>query len=213
MPVVTLGDLKNSVYARVEGNDAFYPQEEVIDAINDGIRTLNLLTGFLQATQTFTTVAGQGVYDTPSGILIPQRVSFNGRYLSKVPIQKACESSRKWISETTAELGRPVEYWVPIGINKIALVPIDAAGGNTVSVTGVAEPAALNDDSDTIAYPSEFGDVIAEYATHILMMKAGGLMSKGAMTFYQSFVKRVADLKRYRAKIQPAFRIEAEIQQ
>lgn len=210
MPTVNLGNLRTRVYSRLEDNSLFHSYPEVDGAINDAVRVLNLFTGFIQKTDTVTTVANTGVYDVPSTILIATRVAFNGRYLTPAPMSDFGLSYPRWISETTAQAGTNVTHWVPLGMRKFAIYPIDPVGSNTLTVTGVAEPTVLSADADEIQYPSEFGDILEEYAAHLVMIKAGGVVAKTAMLHYQSFLKRMGDLKRYKSKINPVFYIEQE---
>ena len=210
MPSITRANLVSRVYSRLEGNSAFYPLEEVSDAINEAIRLINLITGFLQATGTVTTVAGQSIYSVPSSVLIPTRVSLNGRYLNKTTVRRLGHAEPTWMRDTTATTHRPTQDWCPIGLKSFAIYPADANSGKILSVTGVAEPTILVNDSDAIQYPSEFADAIEEYAAHACMIKGGGTVSKAAMVSYQGFMARIQELRRYKAKISPRFRVEVE---
>lgn len=208
MPTVTLGDTVNRVYARLEWNDVFYPYDEVVDAINEGIAVLNLFTGYLQASGTVTSVANQVWYSTPSNVLLPTRVAIAGQYLRKVPFRNIGRDFPMWQTETTNTVGRPFDSWIPLGLKTFAVYPIDPDGGKTIKVTGVAELQRLTSDVDLIPFPSEFAGSLEDYAAHVCMMKCGGNTAKAAMGLYQGFLGRMKELKRYKSQINPRFYVE-----
>lgn len=210
MPSITLSDLIDRVYSRLEGNTVFYTQQEVEDAINEGIRVLNLVTGFLQATGTVTTVAGQSIYAVPSTVLIPTRVALGGRYLTRASLRKLGHAEPTWMRDTTSTVKHPVRDWAPVGVASFAIFPAEATAGKTITVTGVAEPVPLTELTHALQYPSEFADALEDYAAHVCAMKGGGVVSKAAMVAYQGFLGRMNELRRYKGKIAPQFRVQVE---
>jgi len=141
MPTITLAQLRSLAYDRVDNNTVLFPTAEVDSIINEAIRTLNLFTGFLQATADIPgfSVIGQRLYQCPSPILFPLKVQFEGRQLDMVPLRRLGEDYRKWATDVTAGAG-PVSRWSPIGITQFVIHPADSVGGQYIGVTGVIEP-------------------------------------------------------------------------
>lgn len=210
MPSVTLGDLKARVYGRIDNNVDLFPAAEVARAINCGIGVLNLFSGFLQKTAPVDTVAGQYLYSTPTGILIPLRVDLDDSFLDKTNLQSLNHSAPAWMLENSANTGQLPYHWCPVGVSKFVIHPADSVGGRQMDVTGVAEPTPLVNDGDVIGYPNEFADAIEDYAAHYLMLKCGGVVAIQAMYQYAAFMRRANELKRYKSKIAPTFRVEVE---
>jgi hypothetical protein len=213
LPTVTLATLRARVYSHLEDNTAFYTQAEVDGAINDAIRVLNLFTGFVQATGTVTSNNTGPIYSVPTNILIPTRVAFLGRPLARTAFRTMGQSRRFWMRESTETEQSPVERWIPMGLTKFAIHPYDAVGNRTMTVTGIAEPTLLVNTTDEAQYPSEFQDALETYAAHVVMVKAGGMVTRGGMMQYQAFLSRMRDLRRYVEKINPVFFVEAEQEQ
>jgi hypothetical protein len=209
MPSVTLADLIEHVYGRLDGNTAFYREPEVVAAINEGVTLLNLVTGFISTTGTITTAANQAIYNIPASVLIPQRVAFQGRALNKTSVWRLGHSNPTFLRDTTETTQCAVSDWYPVGVGKVGIFPVDAVGGRTLSVTGVATvtPPMVN-DTDSIPYPSEYGDFIEDYAAHVCQFKAGGIISAMAMKAYQGLTGRINDIRRFKAKVAPKYYIE-----
>jgi hypothetical protein len=210
MPTVTLANLEDYVYSTLEQNNLFYPAAEVDSCINDAIRILNLFTGFLNNTATVAAIKTASIYSVPAGILIPTKVMFGTRTLEKSSVTKISMAYPCWMNETAADAGIPVSYWFPIGVTKFGIYPRPAANGTNLSVTGVAEPDLLTTGASTIAYPTEFADILEVYAEHAVQLKAAGVVAKASMSAYQDFLGRMNELKRYKAKIAPRFTVLVE---
>lgn len=211
MPTATLAELDARLLGgRLENNSAFYTSAERTRALNHGIKVLNLMTGFLQRTERVYTQANRVVYDTPSGILAPLWVTLDGEMLDKQGVFDLSHSHPQWLSETTDNTGVNTRVWVPIGLKKFAIYPGDSKGGKILSVTGVAEPTPLVNPTDVIGYPNEFSDAPIDYGSHLLQVKAGGTVAVQAMYAYQQFIARADELRRWKQKVAPKFRIEID---
>lgn len=208
MPIVTLADLRAQVYSGVENNSLFYTQDEVDDHANEGVVVMNLATGFLQATGTVAASSSTSILTVPTGVLFALRVLYAGRALEKSSLAQVGHLAPTWMNETTNDTQTPVTYWFPIGCSKFGIYPRPAVGGATITVVGVAEPTALVNGTDQVAYPSEFSDILESYATDALQLKAGGIVARTAAQHYQTFLGRLTELKRYKAKIAPQFFVE-----
>lgn len=211
MPTYTLGVLKGLVYDRVENNTQLYTSEEVTLVINEAIRITNLFSGFCQGSVQVPgfTVANQLLYNTPSPILFPTQVSFEGRVLGKIGLTRISEDIRNWATDTTSSYG-PVARWVPIGINRFAIHPIDDIGGNDLLVTGVLEPIQLVNDGDVMQLDDEFVTLITEYGGHRLVLKEAGKIFADASVLIQTFWREMKRLKRWQGFKAPRYYVQVE---
>jgi hypothetical protein len=212
MATLSLATAKNSIYDRLERNDRFYTSAEVRRYFNNAVKTLNIFTGFVTGKATFLARGGCHIYRTPLSILVPTRVKFDGRDLEPLPFKDLMEAYSRWIQETTSDSG-PVSTWSGVGLHlsrKIVLHPAPATGGALVEVFGIKEPTPLVNDSDTISLPTEYADILYALASHEAKIKCGGQVARDAMFDYQRFLKRMTSLKRFQAKVNPRFWIEAE---
>ena len=191
MPRLTLADLKNQVYSRLEDNELMYSSTEVTNAINDGLRTLNMMCGWYQKTYSIpgggTTVAGRVIYDIPSQILFPQRVVWGGKVLEKSPLGQTSNEWPNWMKDTSNNTGTPTSRWIPIGINKFAIHPADSLGGATLEVTGIENPVILVIDTDVAYIPKEGVTAVVDYAAHAVQCKLQGLPFMQSLGMYRNF--------------------------
>ena len=211
MPSVTLGDIDARLLGgRLENNSLFFPQAERYRAINSAVKVLNLFTGFLQRTVTIYVEANRAIYDVPTGILVPARIEIDGVFLDKCGLYDLSHSHPTWLTDTSATTGVPTYQWSPIGISKFALYPAPSAGGGLLQITGIAEPTPLVSTSDRISFPNEFSDAVEDYAAHLLQIKCGGAIAAQAMVLYSQFMSRANELKRFKGKIAPQFKVEVD---
>ena len=175
MPVFKLSDLESKCLGGLDNNTAEYPLAEVDYVINEAIRIVSLFTGFYKGTVQVPgySVANKLVYNTPTGILAANVISFEGRQLQKISLRKLARERRNWATDTTASKGR-VEFWAPVGASKFVITPIDSQGGRDISVTGMAEPPLLVDPDDVMTLENEYVELIPAYAKHRLPLKEGG---------------------------------------
>jgi hypothetical protein len=213
MPVLTLGDLKTRVYNRLDQNTALYPDADVTREINDSIAAWSLFTSAIQAQVHVPgyTVANQVLYSVPAGILVPQRVYFEGRQLAKESIRKMSLLRRDWITDVSSTRG-PVCDWIPFGIGTFAIHPADSIGGNDLLVVGIAEPTPLVLDADPITLPDEDADSIAELSSANLTFREGGAIFAASSLLYQKFLSRMKERMTWKAVKLPRYWILAATQ-
>ncbi len=211
MSVYTLGTLKTLVYSRVENNQLLYTAAEVTAIINECLRCTNLFTAFNETSTAVSgdTVADQLLYSVPTGILFPTQVSFNGRVLDKIGLIGIGETYRNWATDTTNTYG-PVARWIPIGITQFAIHPIDAVGGNTLLVTGVAETTQLVGDSDVMELDDEFVAMLVDYCGHRLVLKEAGKVFSDASILIQTYWKTMKGLKRLQTWKAPRYFVQVQ---
>lgn len=212
MANTTRADLRDAIYARLDGNTRLYTDTEVHAAIDDAIRALNLFTGYIQQTTTHTsfTDADEHIYDVPSGYLFLTKVEISGRVLDKTGLGQLCNSHPDWLRETTSNTGVPVSRWCPIGLNKFAIHPADSIGNQTLKLSGVKEPSSMSSDTSTIPIPDEFGDIIEDIVLSYLPMKEGGLVFQQAALGYQGFLRRMKELNRFTHHKNPQYYVEVK---
>lgn len=199
------------VLGRVEGNTTLYTQTEITAVINECIRISNAFTAFNETSTLVpgSTVANQLVYSTPSGILFPTQVAFNGRVLDKVSLTSIGECYRNWATDTTSTYG-PVARWIPIGITTFAIHPIDAIGSNALLVTGVAETTLLASGSDVMELDDEFVTMLVDYCGHRLVLKEGGKVFSDASILIQTYWREMKGLKRLQTWKAPRYFVQVQ---
>jgi hypothetical protein len=215
MPTFTLADLKTMVYNRLDNNTELYPAADVTLELNDAIRTWNLYTGAIQTSVHVPgyTVANQILYSTPVGILVPLRVTYEGRQLAKDSLTNMGRLRHNWVRETTASsTSGPVSTWIPIGRDTFAIYPADRLGGNDLVVTGIAEPTPLAADADVITLPQEDADNVSDLAsTGLLFIEGGKTFADGSMV-YQRFLGAMKKKARWQQLKMPRYFLLGKVQ-
>lgn len=196
MPVLTLANLVSRVYAQLDGNTQLYSQTEVINYTNEAIRILNLATAFLQTTVPLPgwSVANRIWYPVPSGILLPTRISFEGKPLQPISLDKLGQAYPRWTSATTLLSGMPVMYWIRRGVDRFGIWPADAYGGAQIMVTGVQQPALLVNLTDAVTMNNDVLLAFDAYVSHVLQLKESTedfAQSSSAYQEFQRIIKRV----------------------
>lgn len=212
MSTLRLDRFRSAVYDRLENNARFYTETEIDRACNNAIKTLNIFTGFITGKATFIARANCHVYRTPVSILVPTRARYDGRDLQPVPFKDLVQQYPLWLTETTAQSGQ-VANWSAVGLGlgrKVVIHPAPRRGGAVVEVFGIKEPDLLVNDTDEITLLSEYVDILYILAAHEAMIKCGGQVARDAMLLYQQFLKRMGCLRRFQAKVNPRFFVEAE---
>ena len=190
MPSLTLADLKDQVYSRLEENREMYSETEVTAAINEAYRILSMFCGWVNRTSSVSsgyTIADRTFYDIPDDIVFPQKVDFEGQTLEKVSLFAMSQMRPTWARETTANTGRNVSQWVPIGIRKFAIHPADSVGGGLLQVTGIGEPTVLVNDLDRVLIPKEGILPVCDYAAHSVQCKLQGAPFMESLELYRNF--------------------------
>jgi hypothetical protein len=207
MPTVTLAQLQERIYSRLDNNTLLYEQVEVTARINECMRTLNLFTGILQVTLQTPTLSqpGRVWYDVPQGIIVPIRVQFSDTYLNKIFPTSMGMSNARWVSDTTANTGLPVSEWVPCGFTKFALHPADSIGGSEIFVTGIMETPLLINQTDTVAIPNEFTDALVLSASATLMLKETSKLKEQGNAVLSDYYKILKKIQIWRNWLQPRF--------
>jgi len=208
---ISLADLRERVYHRVEENRVFYAVEQVDEAINEALRVLNLFTGYNQDTVTLApSVAGRVFYDIPASVIVPFQVIFERKSLEKTSISGLVRLVPDAFSQSSLAFGRPF-YWAPIGIRKFALVPQDRRGGGELEVVGVMEPTPLVAPADSAQLADEFSELVEDYAFYTLTLAEGGAIFADASRLYQKFLGRMKELNMYQTMKNPQYFIDGKV--
>lgn len=196
MPTTTLAQVESQILGRLEGNSTLYPEAEQRRGANEGLRYVNIMTGFTQA-RVFVpgnTVAGQYLYSCPAGVDVPLRVDYEGRELERTPLTSLSRHHPYWWRETTSNCG-PVQHWTPIGNTRFLIHPADASGGRALEVFGVAPVTPLAAPAQPITLDDAFMEMLVEYAAHRMPLKEGGeVFSSASGQLYPSLIRRLKQI-------------------
>ena len=213
MPTVTLGDLQQRIWSRLDQNTLLYPSAIVTQKINESIRCVNLLTGLIQTTVTQLSQKNRFWYSiVGTGLIYPTRVQFANTYLEPTSFLQLGRSRPNWPTETSAnQLTQPVS-WFPYGFRTVGIYPADANGGEVISITGCAEPPVLVNPTDTINLPNSVFAAFDELAVTSLVLKESPKTFAQASTNYQEFLRQIKAITIFRSWIAPRYWI-SEAQQ
>lgn len=210
MPSVTLSDMSARVLTRLDNNSLLYTQAEITSAVNESVRVVNGIIGYLQGTISVPGFSrpNQVWYDVPLGILFPLRVQFERSYLEQSSVDNLGLTAPNWLTETTANTGSPVVHWAPCGLGMFAIHPADSIGGNDLQVTGIIEPTQLVSGTDVIQLPNEYSESIEEMTVVVLAFKEGSKIFQDALPLYQKFQNKMGKMQRFQVFRQPQQRAE-----
>lgn len=193
----TIEDFRTSLSEMVEGVP-FWDDFELQDAINEALLLYNLLTGYWRARYTTTTDAGNFDYAVPETLLYQCRVLFVGQVLEPISLFHLTNCRPNWRTETTATAGvpdRPI-FWVPLSPLLIALWPTPAAGGDILTIDGIAATPQITDDtpdSNFINLGEEQFHVILGYALHLLAFKEASERTFATAHYQTAFLAHCAE--------------------
>jgi hypothetical protein len=206
LPQVSLSQLETRVYTRLDGNNQLYPITDVDRLINEGVRILNLFTGFNQGTVPLgLTVANWQWYRVPAPVVIPMRVYLEGRQLYKSTATGTSNTDQRWLR---AGAGSYTRTWIPVGTTMFGIHPVDPSGGKFLEVWGILTPSLLVNPGDTMTLDDEYSDLISLYAFMGLVLKEGGKPFADASGEYQKWMKRARALQRWEKIVNPKYWIE-----
>jgi hypothetical protein len=191
--ITTLSQLLPQLEARYEST-VFWTPTEATNAINEALRTWNILVSFYKGRKTFLTVANQVWYPVPAGMLFPFRMDGVSTPLVQTTFYDLDLGRPNWEGETTATAGVPSEpaLWVPAGVTRFALWPADAIGGSLFTIDGLLPAPVLVGGGDYIDLGEEAIGALLDYALHLLSFKVGGDTFTRLIPRFQHFLAAVA---------------------
>ena len=179
---------------KVEGQ-AFWDNQEALDAFNEGLQVWNLLTGTWRTTGTMTTTASTVLYTLPSTLLYNTRLTIAGRPLISSSWEELFLARRRWTAETITDGGdvpTRITVFAPFSLTQVFIWPADG-GGTTLTVEGIAATPVLREDGDTVDSGTEQLDVLLGYALHVLSFKKGGAAFAATNPLFTAFLAAAAD--------------------
>lgn len=207
MSSVTLADLKDRVYNRLEGNSRLYPASAVTTKINEGLRVTNLFCGWNSGKSSAgLTVVGRTFYRTPTDMIIPTKVFIDGAEAIESTAKSITGSSPRWMVGD----GKRSNTWVPIGLRTFALVDPPKFGGRQIDVYGVKEPVVLVNDADTTELRDQFVELVSEYAFFSSVIREPGKVFLDASRLYNPWLKKLSELKMWRGTVKSRYWVDPE---
>lgn len=194
--IVTLAQMQQLVLNRL-ANSPFWTTNiasgsafsEITFYINYALRCWQSLTGYWKERVTFQTAPTSPYYDLPRSMSMAMRVTANGLPLFQADVFSWDQGFPGWEGIP----GKPAE-WAPVGINVIAIRPVDYVGGISLVVDGLSKPPILTSPGDFIDIgQEEFNTLIGEIA-HMAAFKEGGVEFKATIPLHVSFLKSAAIL-------------------
>lgn len=187
---LTLAQLRARLQQYTEGTP-FYTDAEATLAINEALRTWNLLTGRWHGRLVMETTPNNPDYALASSVLYRTRVLWNGLPVDGGSYPSLQSAHPRWITDTTATGGgvptRPV-FWCPLSLRTILIWPADAAGHNALTVEGVATTPVLTADGDFVDLSEADVSRLLPFALHVLTFKKGGQAFAATAPAYTRFL-------------------------
>ena len=164
----------------------YWTLAEVKEALNKATRFFALLTLCVERSASFSLSANTAFY-TPqtqlTDFLKPLRVTTSaGARLLPYTLDQLNKESDSWRTTT----GTPAKY-AQQGYDLLAVTPVPAGAGVTLTVRYAASPATLTANGDEPEIPEEQRDCLIDYAIYWLRAKEGG----------QEFVKTLPKLGQF----------------
>lgn len=177
----TLQEMVDDLTFLVGDNSTFWVQAEKVFAANESLAIWQVMTGEFPITIT-TGVTGDIYYDVPKQIFTVDRVLHDGIPLTPVSLAELDYGSPGWEGAT----GTPI-YWMPVGLNMIALSPAPTSGN--ISFEGKLDGPRLQSLLDTVPFSENILTVLEAYGHHYLVFKEGGQEFKAAQEGLQYLAK------------------------
>lgn len=180
--LLNLNTLVDRLTERVGNNTVFFTSREKQYALNEAITMWASFTGQWMAKIQLPTT-GLVFYDVPKQIVSLTRIRYGNSLLDQISLFELDNSTAGW---QDAAPGTPL-YWTPVGLDKFALSPPAAVGGN-LRLEGIGLSPRLGSGGDFIDIGDEEVTRILEYAQHYLALKEGGLEFSSTRPLLASFV-------------------------
>lgn len=183
-----LVDLRDQCYERLGNNQAFWRVDELNRYIREGLKIINVLTGFWRGSYDMGgTVAGAAWYAVPPQFNYLLRVLVNNYPLGDSKLWDLDQGRPGWEAET----GTPA-VWAPAGFNQFVVWPQSADGGEPLIVEGVTPAPQPVADDEYVDMGKEQISMLVDYVEHIAQFKEGGEEFKTSLQRYQSFMRAAA---------------------
>lgn len=192
---VTLATISGELRDRWE-RVPFWTEEEARRALNEALRTWNMLTGTWKRPVVLGLTELNPWISVPGAILQATRVSSLERPLGYSTLFDLDYGRPGWESEHTRTGGDvPIvpRKWAPAGLTIIAIWPAAADSCTTILLDGVADTPQLVDDSDFVDLEASAHNALIGEALHLASFKEGGQRWEGTMRYHREFLRAAAD--------------------
>lgn len=191
---MTPGDIATYARQRYNAvNDTFFADTELYTMIWHAQMELARETYCIRKVYTTTTVVSQQEYQKPTTCFSVKRITYNGRKLFKITDRE--DDALTLNNQVTAATGTPQYYWEWDTAIELRPVPDDT---QTLKIYSYDLPQQVSAGS-TLDVPARYHQDIADFLNWQMCAKDKNFE---AAAFYQnSWLKRVADAKRYERKL------------
>src|ERR1022692_3471267 len=138
---ISLAHLRMMLQDKVE-SVPFWTDTEANSAINEALLMWNALTGYWKGSQTIITAPGSWEYALDSSLVFGARVELNGKSLAIASLADMDAGHPGWQGQSTVSAGNiptTIVKWLPLSLGMIAIWPVDAVGGQTLTVWGISQ--------------------------------------------------------------------------
>ena len=162
---VKLSQMLTDLTSHVGDNSIFWVHQEKVDAINEGLKIWQALTGEWTTSFEIPVTSGH-YYNVPRQVASVSRMLYNTTVLEDTSLWELDYGTPGW--EGTD--GTPAE-WAPHGVNEVVVYPAPTSG--VLTFEGISEPIAVHLDGDFVDIGDEELTKILHYAHHYLTFKEG----------------------------------------
>lgn len=183
---ISFGQMRVLLQQRWDGVP-FWTSAEAESAIIEALRMWNLLTGMWKTRAVYTTIANDQWITTPGAITYNMRATFNEHSLEPASLMEMDMGFPNWEGQMTSDGGNvptTPKFWIPAGLNLIAIWPGDGVGNNSIIIDGVAITPTTGMFVDL---PQSEINVILGYALHVASFKDAARWPF-TMEFYKDFL-------------------------
>lgn len=190
----TLADLRQRLADRYE-SVPFWDTTEADDAINEWLRTWNLLTGRWTKRVVIAATPATYEYALPATLSYRTRVLYENQPMSPASREDFNNGRPNWRRESTADGGtvptRPM-LWAPVSLMLIYVWPMDAGHGS-FTLDGVAATPELLTAGQYVDLSEADLSVGLGFALHVLTLKKGSVWFQASLPYFKSFLAAAAE--------------------
>jgi len=192
---VTLSSISGQLRDRWESVPYWSPEEARL-ALNEALRTWNMLTGTWKRKVVLGIEAYEHWIPVPGALLYTTRISYLERPLDSSSIFDLDQGRPDWESEHTAS-GRTVpkvpRKWAPAGLDLFAIWPATHLQCATIVVDGVADTPQLVLDTDFVDLEDSEHSALLGEALHVAAFKEGGTRWESTFRHHKEFLLAASD--------------------
>jgi len=192
---ITLAELQARLQTLYE-SVPFWTPTEATNALNEGLRVWNQLTGRWHTRVPLQTTAGTLTYTVTGALLYRTRITFNLLPMSPASREDLNQGRPNWRQETTLSGGdvptRPM-LWAPRSLRTVDIWPADAVGHGGLMVDGIAATPVLVNPGDTVDLAEADVSALLGYALHVVSLKKGGAWFQTTFAYFKAFLQAAGE--------------------